>query len=309
VQTRAVIDVGTNSVKLLVASVDGRSVHPVLEESKQTRLGQGFYETHQLQKSAIEQTAKAVAEFVEHARRLNPASIKIIATSAARDAANKETLIGALETATRLKVIVITGEQEAEWAFQGVTSDAALTGKTLLVMDVGGGSTEFIYGSNQHATFSRSFSIGTVRLLEQLKISDPPLPAERSECERVVRRFLETEVWPSLEPEIKKPGLSSPFLVGTGGTISILSRIELQLRGFDRELMEKVKLTHTQIKGEKKRLWSLPLDKRKEIIGLPPNRADVILTGVVIFDQVMDLLGLETLNVSTRGLRFAALMD
>jgi exopolyphosphatase/guanosine-5'-triphosphate,3'-diphosphate pyrophosphatase len=312
VETRAVIDVGTNSVKLLVATVSGDQVHPILEESKQTRLGQGFYETHLLQAEAIEKTAEAVSDFVKAAREWNPSSIRIFATSAARDALNKEALLSALQVASGVEVKIITGEQEADWAFRGVCTGGGLSGQNILVMDVGGGSTEFILGQGNHIAFAKSFKMGTVRLLEKLAISDPPLASDLHHCEEIVQRILLNEVRPLLLPVIESSvsvGSTFPQLVGTGGTTSILSRIQLNLRRYDRELMEKSRITKAQIESEKNRLWELPLEQRKCIIGLPPNRADVILTGVVIFDQVMKVLGLDSLCVSTRGLRFAALMD
>src|SRR5438045_632569 len=141
---RAVIDVGTNSIKLLVADVAGQDVVPLLEDSKQTRLGRGFYETHRLQPEAISTTAKAVAKVAEAAREQRAASIRVVATSAARDAVNPGDLTSAIEKACGLKVEIISGEQEADWVFQGVTTDAALAQAPLLLLDVGGGSTEFI---------------------------------------------------------------------------------------------------------------------------------------------------------------------
>src|SRR5205823_378149 len=140
---RAVIDVGTNSVKLLVADVAGQRVHPLLEKSKQTRLGQGFYDTHLLQSSAIQQTAEAVASFAALAAQWESASVRLIATSAARDAKNQDALVRALHQAAGLKVEIISGEEEAELVCRGVTSDRRLEGQRLLIIDVGGGSTEF----------------------------------------------------------------------------------------------------------------------------------------------------------------------
>src|SRR5579863_277732 len=119
---RAVIDVGTNSVKLLVADVEGDDVHPVLEESRQTRLGKNFYDTHRLQPDAVDQTAKAVAEFAQLARDKSSNSIRVFATSAARDAVNSDDLASAIAGASQLRLEIISGEQEAEWAFQGATS-------------------------------------------------------------------------------------------------------------------------------------------------------------------------------------------
>ena len=120
-QRRAVIDVGTNSIKLLVADVVGRDVQPVYEESRQTRLGKGFYETHRLQADAIMRTAEAVAEFAKTARENKAAFIRVIGTSAVRDAMNSGDLTSAIERASGLKVEIISGEREAELAFQGVT--------------------------------------------------------------------------------------------------------------------------------------------------------------------------------------------
>src|SRR5690242_8407946 len=120
---RAVIDVGTNSVKLLVADVSGREVQPLWEESKQTRLGRGFYETHRLQQEAIDATGKAVAQFSETARKFQANSVRVIATSAARDAVNGDELTSAIEKVSGLKMEIISGDQEAEWVFQGVTTD------------------------------------------------------------------------------------------------------------------------------------------------------------------------------------------
>src|ERR1039457_5585804 len=141
---RAVIDVGTNSIKLLVADVRGRDVQPVHEESRQTRLGKGFYETHRLQPETIAHTAEAVWEFSEIARERNSQSIRVIATSAARDAMNPTDLTSAIERASGLKTEIISGAREAEWVFQGVTTDPELASHPGLLLDVGGGSKEFI---------------------------------------------------------------------------------------------------------------------------------------------------------------------
>jgi exopolyphosphatase / guanosine-5'-triphosphate,3'-diphosphate pyrophosphatase len=307
-ETRAVIDVGTNSVKLLVADVAGKVVTPLHEGSHQTRLGQGFYETHVLQTGAIDQTAKAVADFMNEVHSWNPVSTKIIATSAARDAVNKEELLSAIESVAGIPVTIISGEQEADWAYKGVTSDPQLASGNLLVMDVGGGSSEFILGSGGERIFAESFPIGSVRLLERISVSDPPLAGEMAECERAVRAVLMEKVVPRLQPKLKAVGNAEQF-VGTGGTSTILARIQLKLRSFSREMIEGTFLSRETLETEMMRLWSVPLERRKQIIGLPPNRADVILPGVVIFHQAMEIFELPVLRVSTRGLRFAALMD
>ena len=307
---RAVIDVGTNSIKLLVADVSGRDVQPVHEESRQTRLGQGFYKTRLLQPGTIARTAEAVGEFAKTARECRAGSIRVIATSAARDAMNPGDLISAIEGAAQLKVEIISGDQEAGWAFQGVTTDPELAQAPLLLLDAGGGSTEFILGRGKDRHFARSFPLGTVRLLEQFPHSDPPARSEFNACRDWLKNFLHDQVRPALEPALQRETRSGEILlVGTGGTASILACLESRLTRFDRDCIERTRLSQEQVKGHRRRLWGLPLAERREIPGLPKSRADVILPGVLIFEMVMAEFGFPQLRISTRGLRFAAVMD
>jgi|ERR1035437_3136379 exopolyphosphatase/guanosine-5'-triphosphate,3'-diphosphate pyrophosphatase len=330
---RAVIDVGTNSVKLLVAEVAGREIQPICEQSKQTRLGHGFYETHRLRPDAIAATAVAVAGFAAMAREAQAVSIRVLATSAAREAVNREELTAAIEEAARLKVEVISGQQEAELGFQGVTTDLQLGQASLLLMDVGGGSAQFIVGRGAQIHSCHSFPLGSVRLLETFPCSDPPKPSELAACRQWLKEFLRKEVRPILVKETgdsaKRPEVrgqrsgadQSPLtsadansggevrLVGVGGTATILACMEAKLEAFDRARIEATPLSAARVSWHLDRLWSLPLEERRKIIGLPANRADVILMGVVTYQSVMQEFDFPDLCVSTRGLRFAAVMD
>lgn len=311
---RAVIDVGTNSVKLLVADVHGREVRPVVEMSHQTRLGEGFYENHRLQPGPIAMTAAAVAEFVGQSRKHQAVTLRLIATSAARDAVNPEELVIALEGTAGIRPEIISGEQEADWAFQGVTSDPALAHCPLLLLEVGGGSSQFILGQGPMTHFRQSFQVGTVRLLERIPHSDPPQPKEMESCRTWLRHWLQTDAYPQLEPALRRevaldPAHGAVTLVGAGGTASILARIALSLEDFDRDKLESVRLTAEELQAMMNRLWSLPLAARKKVAGLPPNRADVILNGAAIYEAVMREFRLPKLRVSTRGLRFGALLS
>ncbi len=307
---RAVIDVGTNSIKLLVADVAGEQVRPVWEGSIQTRLGQGFYQTHRLQPDPIAQTAEAVAVYAETARRHGAATIRVIATSAARDAVNAADLLTAIQTAAGLPVEIISGAQEAEWAFRGVTTDPQFARQPLLLLDVGGGSTEFILGQGGRKHFAQSFLLGTVRLLEKIPPGDPPSAAQLAASRDWLETFLTETVRPRLEPALnRETKLGRVELVGTGGTTSILARMEAQMETYDRTQIEQTVLTRDRVRRQVDRLWSLPLAERQQIAGLPKKRADVILSGAVIYEAVMSAFGFHELRVSTRGLRFAAVMD
>lgn len=308
---RAVIDVGTNSVKLLVADLAGHEIRPVSEQSKQTRLGRGFYGTHHLQADAIAATASAVAAFAAAAREAQAVSIRVIATSAAREAANREELTTAIERASGLKVEVISGDQEADLGFQGVTTDRQLGQAPLLIMDVGGGSTQFVFGAGGKRLHRQSFALGAVRLLETLPCSDPPRAEELAAARLWLKRFLQAEVMPRLTAAMearRDETASAAQLVGVGGTASILGCMEAELTTFDRARLETTRLSAARVSWHLERLWGLPLEQRRQIAGLPQNRADIILMGVAIYEAVMGECGFRELRISTRGLRFAALL-
>lgn len=305
----AVIDIGTNSIKLLVGDVANDMVHPVEERSEQTRLGAGFYDTHLLQPGPIRRTAEAVARFVAQARDAGARSIRAVATSAARDARNADELLGAVRRAAGLRVEVISGEQEAEWVYRGVTSGPELHGIPLLILDVGGGSTEFILGDHGHHSFRRSFPLGSVRLLEVLKPGDPPTFHELTACRDWLAAFLQERVEPELRKHLSTPPDSPLTLVGTGGTTTILARMMNGLTSFDREKIDGTRLSRQRVLGYLLDLWAKPLSVRRTMVGLPPNRADVIIMGVAIYEAVMRQFNLTDLHVSTRGLRFGAILD
>jgi len=335
---RAVIDVGTNSIKLLVAEVAGNEVRPVLEQSRQTRLGKDFYQSRRLQSGPIVESAKAVAEFAARAREEGCTDLRVIATSATRDAVNAAELTAAIKQASGLEAEVISGEQEASWAFQGATTDPALASEPMFLLDVGGGSTQVIVGQGREITFRRSLRLGSVRLIETMPPSDPPKLEELTALRSWLREFLKTELGYRAATVRERPtpggkeirnqerqnpsdhvspftfppkafGVHAARLVGTGGTASILGCMEGELDKFDRARLEATRLSFERVRWHVERLWSMTLELRKQIVGLPPNRADVILAGSTIYEAVMEQFGFTELRISTRGLRFAAVLD
>jgi len=304
---RAVIDVGTNSVKLLVGDIAGGTAIPVSESSRQTRLGAGFYGTRRLQHHAIELTAEAVSEFSRTASQLGAAPVRVIATSAARDALNVNELSDAIRQGCGLETEVLSGDVEADWVFRGVTTNPSLAQCPVLILEVGGGSTEIIVGEHAAPQFRCSHSLGTVRLLEQLHPGDPPgLPA-LNRCRAWLRDFLNAEVAPRLQPALdaRRPAR----LVGAGGTATILARMEAKMDDFDRDKIEATPLTLDGIRRMLESLWQMTQAQRRKIPGLPPDRSDVILTGVAIYESIMEQFGFNGLTVSTRGLRYWALLQ
>lgn len=304
-ERRAVIDVGTNSVKLLMADV-GRTVTPVLRVSRQTRLGQGSFRTKWLHPEAVARTAAAVAELGAQAAELRPLSIRVLATSATREAANGSELVQAIQRAVGLNVEIISGDLEAEYVFRGVTSDPAFAEQPLLIVDVGGGSTEWVVGEGAFTYFCGSTHLGTTRLLEMNPPGDPPTPEDLMVSRNAVSDFVHWELRSRLGPTLRSFCGREVRLVGLGGGLRTLARLSAA-QGPPRR-GEPVRLGLNQIREQVERLWGLCSRERRQLDGLDPEKADVILSGAVIYEAVMAEFNFSEVFVSQRGLRDGALM-
>ncbi len=301
---RGVIDIGTNSVKLLIADLHGDEICPHLETSRQTRLGRGLYLDGKLQAEPIQATVVAVKELLALAKANDCSDTRIIATSAVRDSSNPAELLDALGQS----VDVLSGDNEARLVFAGVMGCRRLGKSPALVVDIGGGSTEFIVGDVGGVHFYTSIPLGSVRLMERYAVSDPPAGGElETVCKSIDQAFSEISL-PGLRGQLKATGLAQPFsMIGSGGMAGILAKMELADDNYDRERMEAVELPLHRVTAWRDRLWGLTLSRRREITGLPPKRADVALFGSLIYEQAMRQLGFAALRVSTRGIRFGVL--
>ena len=300
---RAIIDVGSNSVKLLIADVVDGVVMPFIHKGEQTRLGQGVFETGQLASEAIEATARVVVDFAAKAKGQGAASVRVLATSAAREAANGDELAAAIAEGG-LELEIIDGQTEAELVLRGVRSLPDLAEGPLAIIDVGGGSTEFLVADVTALRLQHSFHLGTVRWLEAFPVSDPPTAAERAKLAQALDDFLDEQVTPKLG------GLPLPgTLIGAGGTPVFLSRIFLERDDLSADEIESVRLSLPEVQSLTQRLWQMSLAERSELAGLPANRADVILFGAAIYEAVMMRCGFGELRPTLRGVRYGALLD
>ena len=301
---RGVIDIGTNSVKLLIADLHGESISPQLETSRQTRLGSGLYANGKLQAQPIHDTVAAANELLALAKRNDCGDVCLIATSAVREAANSDELIEALGQAVQ----ILSSDDEACLAFSGVTTDPHLAKQKIVVLDTGGGSTEFIAGDADGMRFHLSLSLGSVRLMESHAISDTPGDDELTAVRESIDTQLRTRAMHGLRRQIVELGRAREVtMVGTGGMAGIFAKMELGMEDYDRERIEAVELSFERVIAWREKLWKLPLAQRVEIAGLPANRADVALFGSLIYEQAMRQLGFCALRVSTRGIRFGVL--
>jgi len=307
---RAVIDVGTNSIKLLVADTAGGSVRPLLEAGAQQpiRLGRGFYPKRSLRRESIVAAAQAIAQLAKKSRDFSPLSIQTVATSAIREAHNREELVTAVRDACGLELEVISGDREAEWVFRGVASDPAFAGCPSVILDVGGGSTEIIVSNGAEVCFRRSFDLGAVRLMEHLQLRDPPTSTDRSRCEDFLAEFFGGLVTPVLTSS-RYSRTEATHLIGTGGTAACLANMKAKGTESDWLVAQAAHIRRSELRAQLERLWKMTLSERKKIPGLPENRADIILTGAAIFEAAMTHFEFAELSVSRRGLRFGALLS
>jgi exopolyphosphatase/guanosine-5'-triphosphate,3'-diphosphate pyrophosphatase len=297
----ASIDIGTNTIKLLVAAVDNGALTTLHEDSRTTRLGEGVATTKRLAPDAIERTITGVTAFADKAREMGAEKILAVATSGARDGENTAQFLSRAREAAGLEVEVISGEREAELIFTGVSTDAGLRGQPLFVMDVGGGSVELIAGL--HGCIERRVSLpaGAVRLTERFLRADP---ISRAELDALLQHGREL-----LRPALEQIPLQSRVMIGTGGTVTTAAAVDQSLASFSIEKVDRYPLTRSRLTAMLERLRSLPLAERRHVPGLPPKRADIIVAGLATYVMAMELTGIERLTVSTRGLRFGLLAE
>jgi exopolyphosphatase / guanosine-5'-triphosphate,3'-diphosphate pyrophosphatase len=296
----AAIDIGTNSVLLLVAEKDAVGRWQAVEERAEiTRLGKGVDQSRRLSAEAMELTLEVLTRFATEARALGAAAIAVSATSAARDASNGPEFLAAVKTRAGLTVEILPGDEEARLSFASAHADFGGDG-SLVVIDIGGGSTEFIFGDASGAiSFRKSFDVGSVRLTERFVTSDPPAAAEVSAIEALV-----TETFAGLPP----PPARFRF-VGVAGTVTTLCAVARRIEPYDPALVHGAELTFAEIDSTTQRLAHLPVALRRTLPGLQPKRADVIVAGGLILRAACMRLGTKSVVVSDRGLRWGLLAD
>ncbi|MBK8482527.1 MAG: Ppx/GppA family phosphatase [Proteobacteria bacterium] len=302
----ATIDIGTNSVLLLVAEVsaDGE-LHVLEQQCRITRLGQGVDRERRLLPAAIERTLAALSSYRDRLVHWGTGRRAAVGTSALRDAANGPDFLERATTLLGCPVEVVSGLREAELVVRGVAPSAAPLAPGTIVFDVGGGSTELITVGQRGALLQPiSLDLGSVRLSERHLAHDPPLAAELEALRQDVRQHLAARVGPQVKPLASPLAQPPRSLIGVAGTLTTLAAVELGLPSYDGGRVDGARLTQLQIQRLGRRLAALPLVERCQLPGLPAQRADVIVAGALLVDEIMQQLGASELEVSDRGVRW-----
>ena len=292
----AVLDIGSNSTRLLVADVNGSRVSEVERRSRVTRLGRGVDLAGQLSSEAIEAACAAVADYVAICGNLGIERVESIATSAVRDAANGEAFVAELRERFALSTRVLDGEEEARLTYTGATAESPPAVPTLVV-DIGGGSTELVVGTGSDVSFHASLQAGVVRHTERHVAGDPPTTRELEALAADIRGLLAESV-------TGRTGTPAEAGVAVAGTPTSLASIELGLEPYDPRQVHGHTLTLPTIQRLLSRLASAPLSKRREIPGLHPDRAPNIVAGVVILVETMRAFRLDRISVSEHDILY-----
>jgi exopolyphosphatase/guanosine-5'-triphosphate,3'-diphosphate pyrophosphatase len=299
----AAIDIGTNTVLLLVAERRGAGFFPVVERAEITRLGRGVDRRGELDAEAIRETVEVLGRFAAEARQLGARGIACVATSAARDARNGAAFFEAARAAAGLVPEVISGFEEARLIYASAWRDFGASGPALAVLDVGGGSTEFTWGRGSSPLGRESLQVGAVRLTERSAVADPIGPSG-------VRALREAAV-EGLAPlrRLDADGLAAATLVAVAGTVTTLAAVAQALPCYQAEKVHGSRLALGQVDALLERMAAMTLEQRKRLPGMEPKRADVIVAGAVILAEAMRATGFEAATVSDRGVRWGLVWD
>jgi len=298
----AVIDVGTNSTRLLVAEVDpAGTVTELVRRSRVTRLGQGVDSSGRLAPEAVARTEAVIREYIEEIDSIGCRAATALLTSAVRDASDGQAFVERLRGRHGLAATVISGEQEALLTFRGALSRLQRSG-TVLVIDVGGGSTEFVVGEGEQVLYHRSLQAGVVRMTERHLHADPPTRDELGRLREDVRETFAHGL-------AGAPGVKVTSGIAVAGTATSAAAIAQELDPYDPAKVEGYLVSREQIEAIGARLAALSLAKRREVKGLHPDRAPTIVAGMVLLAEALRAFELDQVEVSEHDILYGGLLE
>jgi exopolyphosphatase/guanosine-5'-triphosphate,3'-diphosphate pyrophosphatase len=299
----AVVDLGTNTTRVLVADVEDGRVTEIERRTTVTRLGEGVDANGRLSDAAIERVSKVLAEYKEVMDELRPERTIALATSAVRDADNGPDFRRLLHDRFGLDVQIIPGEEEARLTFLGATAARPPGEGPLVVIDIGGGSTEYVVGTaGADPTFRVSTQAGSVRQTERHLHEDPPSEEELAALRASVRSILADAIPADVRAQVKAA-------IAVAGTATSLAAIDQQLEPYDPNKVDGYALLVEAVERMLAELARIPLEERRAVPGLHPDRAPTIVAGAAILLESMLLFGLGSVEVSEADILHGAALD
>lgn len=298
---KAIIDIGSNSIKFFVGELAAdKTIKTILDTNDIARLGEGLDATGIISPEAMERNVASVAAFAAKAKELGADQIVSVGTMALRKAGNSAEFVEKVKKACGVEVQIIPGEEEARLSYLAILSGLPLEKDAdLVVFDTGGGSTEFIYGKGTEMVKRFSVNLGAVRITENYLKADPVSSDDvKAAIAQIDREFAEAGV----EGRPAK-------LVGMGGTVTSMGAVKHKMVKYDPAVIQGSTLTRADIEEQIAEYSKRTVEERKELPGLQPKRADVILAGACILKVITDRLGADGLTISDRGLRHGLAFD
>jgi exopolyphosphatase / guanosine-5'-triphosphate,3'-diphosphate pyrophosphatase len=296
----AVIDIGTNSIKFHIGEKrnDG-TWGVVVDRADITRLGEGLQTTGEISPEAMERAAGAIGGMVAEARQNETIAIAAVGTMGLRTARNSAVLIDRVRAQTGVSIEVISGDEESRLAYIAVKSGIGLSSGSMVIFDTGGGSTEFTFGRGTTVNERYSLNVGAIRFTEQFGLGTTVPPDVLARAIQAIARDL------AALDSARKPDA----LVGMGGTVTNIAGVKHRMAKYDPDVVQGSVIERNEIERQISMYAAQSTDERRQIVGLQPKRADVILAGVCIVKVIMDKLSIDTFSVSDRGLRHGLLVD
>ena len=286
------IDIGTNSMRLLIADYENKIIKNRKKYINTTRIGQGVDQEGYITEEALERNLKALKEFADKCVEENCEKVYCMGTSALRDSKNGKEFVDRAKELTNIDVKIICGEEESNLGFLGVLEGAGGDkSKDILVLDIGGGSTEFIVGNEEGIKFCKSENVGALRMTEKFITTDPISDEEFNN----MSMFIEDTISSTID-KIKDINISK--LVGIGGAITSLSAMNQQLEVYSMEKVHNSVVSKKDLEKILQNLKKMTLSDKKTIKGLQPKRADIITAGVKILHIIMEKLEIEEIMIS-----------
>jgi exopolyphosphatase/guanosine-5'-triphosphate,3'-diphosphate pyrophosphatase len=295
----AVIDVGTNTLRLLVGYVEKGRLVRLTTERAITRLGRNLGETGVLDKVSISKSIKSLVLFKALIEKYRVQKVIAIGTSALRDAANSGEFLDAVKDQTGISIDIISGDEEAELTVLGVLGYGDVLSRPVFIVDIGGGSTEWVFADGRSTR--SSIKIGAVRLQEEFVHSDPPSPNEIGNLRNSVVQLVAESLLSHNISSGNDVGNVGNF-IATGGTATTVAAMDKGLDSYVPEAIHLHKISFNSLKAQLDHLAATPLSYRAKINGLEPERADIIIPGMIILSVFMEILKISTLTISDYGL-------
>jgi exopolyphosphatase/guanosine-5'-triphosphate,3'-diphosphate pyrophosphatase len=286
----AAVDCGTNSIRLLIADVESGSLRDVVREMRIVRLGQDVDRTGRLAPEALERTRVALADYASTVQSCGAERVRMVATSATRDASNRADFVAMVNATLGVDPEVITGREEAELSFTGAVSVLAHVSGPLLVADIGGGSTELVRGGDGDLR-AHSMDVGCVRMTERHLHDDPPTPEQIEAAVLDIRAAITAA-------RADVPLDSAVTFVGVAGTVTTIAAIALGLPAYDPDAIHGSTITSDQVQDVTRRLLAMTHEQRAALPVMHPGRVDVIGAGALVLRTLVEEIGVDAVVAS-----------